>query len=92
MAKTLKQLHKEINNEILGSIKIIHEFVTRWSLMTKEGHEHGEMDDYYFQRTGDMRTRIEIEIRKIYKYLMEQEAIDAHIKKLNEQMEREFNY
>jgi hypothetical protein len=86
MGKTLKQIDKDI----LENIKKIHTFVNRWSMMTKEEHEEGKIDDFHFEQTGRIRMEIETEIRSIYHDVMEQEAIDAHIEKINAQMKKEF--
>ena len=86
MTKTLKQIDKDI----LNNIKKIHELVARWSLMTKKEHDEKKINDFYFEQTGDIRQRIEMEIREIYHEVMEESAIDAQIEKLNKQMAKEF--
>ena len=79
MARNLKQIDKDI----LKRIKKIHELVTRWSSMTEEDHDAGEISDYYYEQTGSVKMKIEMEIRAIYKDVMEQEEIDAIILNLN---------
>jgi glutaredoxin 2 len=86
MTKTLKQIDKDI----LERIKKVHELVTRWSFMTKKEHDEGRLDDFHYEETATLRQQIEMEIRSIYSDVMQQEAIDEHIKKMNKEMEEEF--
>lgn len=86
MTKTLKQ----IDNDILERIKLIHELFMRWSYMTKEEYENKRLSQGFYEETARVRNEIEAELRSIYADVMHEEEVRKHLKELNEAMKKEF--
>ena len=81
---------KHIDEEILDKIKNIHKLVTQWSMMTKEAFEDKLIDETFYEETARPKNQIEGELSAIYKLVMKEEEVEAHIKKLQEEIRREF--
>lgn len=79
---------KEIDEEILEGIKRIHELVTIWGRLTKQELDDGGINEGFFEETNRWRAELEIELRKIYKEVMEKEDIEDHIAKMNEKVKK----
>ena len=82
---------KQIDEDILKKIKQVHENCRRMLGEAKMLFRGGVISDPDMSTFSGIFRDIEGDLRAIYKDVMEEEAVAAHLKKLNEQMEKEFD-
>jgi len=78
------------NKEILTKVKAIHKVLMEWSALEKYEFDNEGIDEHHFQSTGDFKMKMVSLVKKIYRYVMEEEVIEVHMEKMQKHFREQY--